>query len=301
MTKTNIIKISLFLIITCALDWTLILIFQGMHGRWNTPVATIIGAIYMFGPFTGAVVVQKLLYREELKSSLGISFKLNRWWFLGWLIPPALALSAYGISLLLPGVSYSPDMHGLLERYTNVLSPEELEKLRIQIETTAGPYLFWIMLGQGLLAGTTINALAAFGEEAGWRGFLYHELRSWNFWPMSLLIGFIWGVWHFPIILMGHNYPQHPVAGVFVMIAFCMLLAPLIGYIRLKSGSVIAAAIFHGTINGTAGLSLVFLKGGADLTVGITGAAGLGALLAANLLLFILEGKNLRSVPAYSI
>ncbi len=32
--------------------------------------------------------------------------------------------------------------------------------------------MFWLMLAQGIIAGPTINAVAAFGGELGWRGFL---------------------------------------------------------------------------------------------------------------------------------
>jgi hypothetical protein len=45
---------------------------------------------------------------------------------------------------------------------------------------------FWLALGQGLIAGATINAVAGFGEELGWRGFLYRELSFLGFWKSSL-------------------------------------------------------------------------------------------------------------------
>ena len=107
--------------------------------------------------------------------------------------------------------------------------------------------------------------------------------------PVSLLIGFIWGVWHFPLILMGHNYPNHPVAGVFMMIVFCMLLSPMMTYITLKARSVIAPAVFHGTMNALAGLPLIYLTGGSDLNIGLTGYAGFAAIAAVTLVFFIFD------------
>ncbi len=41
----------------------------------------------------------------------------------------------------------------------------------------------------------------------------------------------------------------------------------------------LAAAIFHGTFNGTGGLAILVLKGGNGLTVGVTGVVGLMVLL----------------------
>lgn len=147
----------------------------------------------------------------------------------------------------------------------------------------------WIGLAQGLIAGITINAVAGFGEELGWRGFLQKELGYIGFWKSSALIGIIWGVWHAPIILQGHNYPQHPIVGVFMMIVFCLLLTPIFSYVRLKAKSVIAAAIIHGSLNATAGLGIMVVKGGNDLLIGVTGVAGFIALAVINLFIFIFE------------
>lgn len=62
------------------------------------------------------------------------------------------------------------------------------------------------------------------------------------------------------------------------MTIWCMLLSPLFLYIRLKAKSVIAAAILHGTLNGTAGIAVLLISGGNDLLTGITGLAGFIAL-----------------------
>ena len=70
------------------------------------------------------------------------------------------------------------------------------------------------------------------------------------------------------------------------MILFCLLLTPLMNYITLKARSVIAAAILHGTLNGTAGIAIIMVSGGSDLTIGMTGAAGLITLLIANVILY---------------
>jgi membrane protease YdiL (CAAX protease family) len=66
-------------------------------------------------------------------------------------------------------------------------------------------------------------------------------------------------------------------------------MAPVFSYIRLKAKSVIAAAIFHGTINAVPGLALVLLSGGDELTVGITGLAGFIAFAIVNIALFIFD------------
>jgi membrane protease YdiL (CAAX protease family) len=84
------------------------------------------------------------------------------------------------------------------------------------------------------------------------------------------------------LILRGHNYPEHPGLGVPMMVVFSLLLAPLLAFVRERGKSVLAATVMHGSINATAGLSVMLLSGGSDLTIGMTGAVGLVVLIAAN-------------------
>ena len=67
-----------------------------------------------------------------------------------------------------------------------------------------------------------------------------------------------------------------------MMIAWCMLLAPIFSYVRLKAKSVIAAAIIHGSFNATVGLAVMVVKGGNELIVGVTGLAGFIVLALVN-------------------
>jgi SAM-dependent methyltransferase len=103
------------------------------------------------------------------------------------------------------------------------------------------------------------------------------------------ILGKYRGFWHAPLILHGHNYPEHPWAGVFLMTAMTVLLSPLMSYLTIRAKSVLAAAIFHGTFNATAGLAIVVIRGGNDLTTGVTGLAGLIVLAVMNLGLFAFD------------
>lgn len=274
----------LFIALTFFINWLLIALFLALGEGWNSTATPLVLVAYMFVPMLVAILVQKLVKHEGVIKPLQVSFKLNRWFLLAWLLPPLLAISALGVSLLLPGVQYTSNMAGLLDIFGQNLSPEQVTQIQAQLEALPISY-FWIVLIQGLIAGITVNAVAAFGEELGWRGFLLREFRHLGFWRASLLIGFVWGVWHAPVIMQGHNYPQHPLAGVGMMIIWCMLLTPIFVYVRVKAKSVIAAAIMHGTLNGTAGLALMMVRGGNDLTVGLTGVAGFVVLLLVNILI----------------
>jgi len=282
----NVQKALVFIILTFFLNYLMVFLYFRFGGKWVSPGSFYISLFYMFVPMVVAIVVQKLIYKEPVKKPLGISFKLNRWFLAAWLLPAIVAFATLGVSLLFPGVQYSPEMAGMFDMFKDKLTPEQLQQMQSQ---TAAPAIhpIWIGLIGGLVAGATVNAVAGFGEELGWRGFLQKELGSLGFWRSSALIGLIWGIWHAPIILQGHNYPQHPVAGVFMMTVFTLLLSPIFSYVRLRANSVIAAAIAHGTLNGTVGLAVMVIKGGSDLTVGVTGLAGFIVLALVNIIIFV--------------
>lgn len=259
-------------------------------------------AVVMFSPLAAALIVSAARPAGvSLKEALAIRFRMGwRGFFLAWLIFPAAAILALGLALLLPGVRYDPTMAQLIERLTRGLSPEKIEEARRIMAANPAPQLAVILL-QGLAAGLTVNALFGFGEEAGWRGFLVRELRGSTFLSASLFTGAVWGLWHAPLILQGHNYPEHPAAGVFLMIAWCALLSPIFLYVRLKTKSTIAAAIAHGTLNGTVGIAIMPLAGGSDLTVGMTGLAGFAALAIVLAALHIADRRSERPVMSSRI
>lgn len=243
----------------------------------GNPVATMaLSSLAMMLPLL-AVVVMQLIYKEPVLRGLGVSFKLNRWWFVGALLMPVLAMAILAVSLLMPGA------------YWNVES-ETVRMALDQMPAGMGPWgMIAITLVSGIFAGATINALFAFGEEIGWRGFLVKEFEGKNFMTLSLVSGVIWGFWHFPLILNGHNYPQHPVIGVFMMVLMCVALTPMFLYFRQKSGSVIVPAIMHGTFNAVVGVSNIFVAPANDLLIGGPGLAGIVVMLLFDLLLYLYD------------
>jgi membrane protease YdiL (CAAX protease family) len=272
MKTTN--KTTLFLLFTFAISFSIAGVYYLLgYGSENKIGFTILGVIYMFIPTISVIIIKKFVQHEKLFSGLLVSFKINKWFIVGWLLMPLISFCTVGISLLFPDVTYNPEMLGMIKRFEPMMKPEQIEQMKSSLAALpVNPV--WIVLIQGLIAGLTVNAIAGFGEELGWRGFLLTEFKEMSFFKATIIIGFIWGFWHAPLILMGHNYPQHPVIGVFMMIILCILLSSLLIYITIKSKSVIAAAIMHGTMNATAGISIMLIDGGNDLTTGMPGLAG---------------------------
>lgn len=274
-----------FIILTYAVSWTIagIAILIGLRITQRV-VYTVFAAFYMVLPAICSIILQ-ILQKEKPFRKLNISFHFNRWFFVAGFVPIIYALMTIGINLLFPNVSFSSTYEGLFS-----ILPAEQAELAEQQFSRFPPIIFMlIQIFNAIIAGYTINAFFGFGEELGWRGYLLKTLENKRLLSASLIIGTVWGLWHFPLILLGHNYPQHPVAGIGMMIIFCILLTPMMIYIVIKSKSVITAAIFHGVNNAIAGISILYLVGGNDITNGTTGIAGFIALILVNFVFYLFD------------
>lgn len=258
-------------------------LFHFLGGNYKSIWGTLFASGYMFIPLISVVITQ-LITGEKPFSGCGVTFRMKwLWLFAGLLAMQVFALLAMPVSTIFPDVSISTDGEFLTQ------SLDSFKASGVNV----GPWgVLGISLISAVFAACSINAIFAFGEEVAWRGFLSRVLKGLGFWKKSLLVGFVWGVWHSPIILMGHNYPDHPVIGVFMMTAFCMLLAPVFQFFRAKAGSVFAAAVAHGSLNASAGLSIIYLSGYNDLLCGCSGAAGFAILLVADIIIAIYLRKR---------
>jgi membrane protease YdiL (CAAX protease family) len=132
-----------------------------------------------------------------------------------------------------------------------------------------------------VVIGPIVNIIPTMGEELGWRGYLLPKLRIFLPDSVALVItGAIWGFWHLPVIVMGHNYGTgywgYPWLGILAMIVFCIVLGIIEGFISIKLQSAIPAAMIHSTVNAGAGLPIYLLKGSYNKLLGpeITGLIG---------------------------
>lgn len=163
--------------------------------------------------------------------------------------------------------------------------------------------VFLIFVLQVIFIGPIINIIPTLGEELGWRAYLLPKLRLLLSDRAALVItGIIWGLWHTPVIVMGHNYGTgymgYPYLGVLAMIMFCVWLGIIEGYISIKLESVIPAAMIHSSINAGAGLPVLLAKSGYNPFIGPAATGIIGGLpfIVLAVLLLIKTG-NKRSEP----
>lgn len=292
-----------FVVLAYAISWSIFGVAQWLI-RIQGPLAwTMASALFMFGPALAALIVRK---------------QLGQPWR-GWVaIRPAIRwkwmVIALGLALSIPVLTLVVDMIGgnvlhvdgfghaaitkdmFLQVVGQRLEDAKLPPATIAAQTSrlaglplGGPALIALMLLAGALAGCTVNLVFALGEELGWRGLLFDLTRHWGISKQVLFTGVAWGLWHAPLILHGLNYPGHPQLGVAFMCVFTTALAWPMAWVRRRSGTVLAPAVLHGTVNATAGIVLVFNNGAHELVGGPAGAAPILAILLLGLLLCIFD------------
>jgi membrane protease YdiL (CAAX protease family) len=234
------------------------------------PFAGLILIGLMWTP-TAAALLTDLLLRRPLRGAVqrnGLGLGRRRWssWLLAWTVPGAVMVAAPFVGALF-GV-YPLDLK--LSGFTQMLAAGGVTLP----DGIAPATVLTAQLVQALLLGPLLNAPAVFGEEYGWRGWLLPRLLPWGQRNALVLSGALWGVWHAPIILLGYNYPSAPQLGVVMMTGFCILSGVVLGWLRLRSGSVWPAVIAHGSINAFGGS--VFAFAAADATIDTVLAGGLG-------------------------
>ncbi len=129
-----------------------------------------------------------------------------------------------------------------------------------------------VLLVAGILAGISINAIVALGEEIAWRGYLLDTLSNeLGFWQAALLVGIMWGLWHAPLVIKGYNFSLSILQGcggggnristLIVFTFFTSSLGLVLAWLRRLTNNIYLAAAGHGTVNAVAGLYAVLVRG----------------------------------------
>lgn len=263
MKSRDLRSIIVFTALAFALAWLVALPLwfgDGLASPWFPLVAT----TTMMTPAIAALVVVFFMERPRQKArTLGLwplrpVRRLLGYAALGIVVPIALVLVALPVGALL-GV-YPADFANF-SAFEQALDEQAGAAGAAEIPLPIGA-LIAIQLAT-LPAAAFINLIPALGEELGWRGWLLPKLMPLGTLPALLVMGVIWGLWHAPLILLGYNYPDAPGRlGLTAMVAMCVLVGAVFGWLRLRSGSVWPAALAHAAFNGAGGTYLLFAATG---------------------------------------
>lgn len=100
------------------------------------------------------------------------------------------------------------------------------------------------------VAVSVILFFPAFGEEWGWRGYMMPKLMELMPKPAAVIVGgIIWGLWHAPVTVSGHNfgteYAGFPYVGIALMCLLCIIFNTFLTLLTERTGSIYPASIAH--------------------------------------------------------
>ena len=266
-------RIFIYIGSTFLLTWIycLTVIYPMMRGETLSGVPAVatqlLVAAAMFFPAIG-VLITRIVTKEGFKNSwIRPNIKGN-------IKPYLLAYFGPGVLTILGSILYFIIFKGSFDL--------ECGYMKLTLEATGTPVealpmplptLLLIQGIQALVLGPIMNFVTCFGEEWGWRGYLFPKLsEKFSIIPMLLISGIIWGLWHAPLTIVGHNYGVgyigFPITGILAMCLFCIVMGTFLSYVSLKAKSCIPAVLGHGAINGFAAIGMYFTKDGGNPFVG---------------------------------
>ncbi len=288
-----------YVVLACGLAWLVALplwLGDGLREPYALPLMTVM----MYMPAVAVVLV--LLVLRPIPKGQRLRF-LGLWplrpvkrvlWLIviGLLVPPLLVLASTAVAALCGWLTVD------LARFSGFT---ELIAAKVPAGTPLPPtgVLIAAQAASIPVAAATVNAIAAFGEELGWRGFLVPALRRYGAWASLLISGVIWGLWHAPIILLGYNFGRTDVTGVLLMTGGCVVWGVLLGWLRLRSGSMWPAVFAHGALNASAGMYVWFFAAGTRADPALILPLGVaGWIVGAVLILVLIVTGQFRRQPA---
>lgn len=232
--------------------------------------AQVLLAIGAFAPALAAFLVRQFIERQGFADA-GLRPNFVRGWpyyLFGWLLPLPVVATVVGLARVF-GIPFA----------------------HTELQPT-------IVINA--LIGAVILAPITFGEEFGWRGYL--QIRWFRKQPLvaAVMTGLVWGVFHYPIILLGFEGYENALLGLIVFPVFTVLLSIIFAWLRERTGSIWSVCLAHGAANATGGslTALLFYGNGQWLLTSYAGVLAWIPLGAVCAWIVLVDSRRRRSVES---
>jgi len=264
-TKRILIFLALAFVITYVLEISIVRTIISSDNVKLNAIAQLVTGSMMFIPAL-CVIFTRLITKEGFSHNwIRPNFKKHfKYYLFAWFGPSILIFLGAVIYFMVFKEQFDSNMGYAM----NIFEAQGISLKTAQLRSTIISQFI-----TGILLGPILNFLTCFGEEWGWRGYLMPKMiEKFNFLPMVLITGVIWGLWHLPLTVMGHNYGTdyagYPYLGIFAMCIFCIVMGCIFSFLSIKTGSCIPAIIAHGSLNGIASTAIYFTKDGGNNFIG---------------------------------
>ena len=287
--KTQVIK---YLAFTFGIAYAIQIIVWLLYSNDYQMIGQLVMAVMMFTPMLATVLSGYKLKGMGWKPHIKQNWKSI---LIAWFSP--MILTAVGTGLYF-GVF--PSHFDLSGSYIIEVAGEEALK---QIEEQGLSYSMLVLLScvNCITYAPIINMFFAVGEESGWRGFLYPQLKARFGKRLGWIIGgIIWGLWHSPLIwLIGYEYGKDylgfPVTGMILFCIITIVLGIICDWLYEKSQCIWVPSIFHGAFNAAATIPLCITVANTG-SMRLLGSAPNGLLAGLPIIVFaviiLLKSKN---------
>lgn len=187
-----------------------------------------------------AAIITRLIYQQNL-NGMGWGWGKMRYQLWSYGIPVLYGLAAYFIvSLAGTGKLLNP-------AFAHAIAREDIGPFGLANASPAVVLALCLVNSTVRLPDSCISAL---GEEIGWRGLLVPELaKVTSFTKTALFSGIVWSVWHYPLFFLGHTLGLGTWYSALSFTAMVIGMAPVLAWMRLKSGSVWPGMLLHASHN----------------------------------------------------
>ena len=200
-----------------------VLLISTIGGIIMATVGEIGGLVFIVGPILMAILLRTLGRDGWQDAGLRLHLKVSwRWYLFSLLVYPVIIVLAVAIGVLF-GVT---EING---RFSEI----------------------WPLFIAGMGVQLFPRMLYSMFEEWGWRGYLEPRLTLLGVsdLPRHLFVGFIWAIWHFPLIF-ATDYTEIPFPIYLpIFVIGTMLTAVVYGQMRKASHTVWTSVLMHGVAN----------------------------------------------------
>lgn len=238
--KMEVKRLGIFILLAFALTWIPWILSNQILGyeEWfESGHLPIVPLLTSYGPAIANILTRWITKEGWYDSMLHLRLKGS--------------LRYYALALVIPSI------YGILMGVFVTCRYGEWDISRMVMSGSWQSNLAWIL---SIFAVAPLMTFRTIGEEFGWRAYMNQKMEPLLGTVGTCVIGgIIWGVWHAPLTVCGHNYginyPGFPYLGILLMSVICIFDGIILMWLTKKTGSIYPAAIMH-AMNNNGGLEI---------------------------------------------
>ena len=214
-----------------------------------------LAAFYMMGPAIAALITRAFFYEKKFKDA-NLKFGKVKDYAKFWAISLVIAILSFIIYTLLGSIKWDFSGQVFLDQLAKqfALSGKNINDL-------PSGFTPKIMLVLFFIGGLTIfnilpGIVTGFGEEFGWRGFMFPQMYRIKPWVAFIIGGLIWYAWHIPLVLVLPEAQSltilQTIMNIFILAMGSVCTFTFLAYVYIKSENIFVVSVAHITLNNVA-------------------------------------------------